>query len=462
MPEYGDGIDGLIIQDYPDYSDIEGYIDRLIGNGLTHIAIDENKKCVYSPDTIHDCVDNGSDQSIPIEEAGKGYTSRIIYPNKKDNADIMKETPAFLVIGGQTLSRGLTIEGLVSTYFIRKTTVADTCLQMARWFGFRKGYELLPRIWMDTATYNAFCSLAVINQALFQEIKKYNLDGVDPKDYYAKIRDVPAACMLKSLTSGNKAKSSSKTYKNSGFRAKDKYPSKFYNDEEALEYNIKLTEGLITDYEGELSESGSSVIFRNVPFNKVVEYLSSLKRPIEKTTINSFDPFIEWLKRYDPNTIIDCNIILYGNEKQSPKLVEPVRVFCGKYKINKVQRNRPIDNRGSEVIRFKTVRDKKSLLMDLDLKECERILESNPGSFEDLIEGDPTVRCQVRRNLNLGKTATLSITTVGVDVDPDNGYLHDIIVPSIFIPGDAESDYDFEKTPYVHMMEIGNDSSTCS
>lgn len=462
LPEYGDDVEGLVIRDYPDYSEIESRIESLINNGLTYIAIDENKQYVYSPDTIHDCVDNGSDESIPIEGAGKDYTNRIIYPNKKNNPVILKETPAFLVIGGQTLSRGLTIEGLVSTYFIRKTATADTCLQMARWFGFRNGYELLPRIWMDSITYRAFCALAVINEALFQEIKKYNLDGIDPKDYYAKIRDVPAACMLKSLTSSNKCKASSKTYKNSGFRAKDKYPTKFFNDVNKLQYNVQITEELLANYEGVPSETGSSIIFHDIPFKEIVEYLSKLKRPVEDSTINSFDPFMDWLKHYDPKTITNCNIILYGTEKQSSDLVEPVRTFCGKYRINKVQRSRQADNIEKDIIRFKTVRDKKSLLLDLDLKECEKMLENEPGSYKKLIKGDPTVRCQVRKNLEMGKTATLSITTIGIDNNPANGYVYDIIAPSIFVPGDVESEFDFNKTPYVHMMETGDDSPTHS
>ena len=456
LPEYGEGVEGLEICNYPDYSEIEELIERLIRNGLTHIAVDENKKYVYSPDTIHDCVDNGYGESIPIEETGRGYTSRIIYPNKKDDADILRETPAFLVIGGQTLSRGLTIEGLVSTYFIRKTATADTCLQMARWFGFRRGYELLPRIWIDSVTYKAFCALAVINQALFEEIKKYNLDSVNPKDYYAKIRDVPASCMLKSLTSNNKSKASSKTYKNGGFRAKDKYPTKFFNNKEILEYNIKLTEELIAD-SSNVESSGRSIIFYKVPFDRVVKYLSNLKRPVEDYTINSFDPFLDWLKEYDPETVTDCNIILYGAESQSSDLVEPVRIFCGKYEINKVQRKR-IDIVKSNIIRFKTVRDKKSLLMDLNLTECKEILKSEPGSYNKLIQGDPCVRCKVRKSLKMNKTAVLSITTIGVD--RENGYVYDIIAPSIFIPGDVESDFNFEKTPYVHMMETNDDSST--
>lgn len=461
LPDYGEDVEGLVINDYPEYSEIEPYVLSLIRNGLTHIAIDKNKNYVYSTDTIHDCVDNGSGKSIPLEETGKGYTSRIIYPNKKDNADVLKETPAFLVMGGQTLSRGLTIEGLVSTYFIRKTATADTCLQMARWFGFRRGYEMLPRVWMDTPTYDAFCNLAIINQALFREIEKYNMEGLDPKEYHAKIRDVPASCMLKSLTSANKSKASSKTYKNGGFRATDKYPTKFYNSVESLEKNFRLTEKLIEGYDGERSPTGSSMIFKGIPFDKVVKYLTDLDRPQEKATINSFDPFLDWLNRYDPETVDDCNVVIYGTESESSDLVDPVCMFAGKYRINKVQRSRKTESPGEE-INFKTVRDKKSLLMDLDLDKCKELLESEPGAFEKLIKGDPVVRCQVRRSLNMSKTATLSITIIGVDRKPENGYVYDIIAPSIFIPGDIKSEYDFEKTPYVCMVEYSDDSSTHS
>lgn len=458
LPDYGEGIEDLIIEDYPDYTEIEYIVSSLINNGLTHIIIDDDKNYHYSTDTIHDCVDNGSGQSIPLEETGMGFTSRIIYPNKKDHADILKETPAFIVMGGQTLSRGLTIEGLVSTYFIRKTSTADTCLQMARWFGFRKGYELLPRLWMDEDTYNAFCQLAVINQELFQEIKKYKMNNEDPKNYHANIKDVPAFSMLKSLTSANKSKASSKTYRNGSFGAKDKYPTKFKNCKESLEHNMNLTEKLIDGYMGEPTAAGSSFVFHGIPFNKIVSYLSNLDRPEERTSVNSFDSFLDWLKHYDPTTVEDCNVILYGSIEKSPDLINPVCTFNGKYKINKVQRSRRTDNQ-SDIISFKTVRDKKSLLMDLDLNKCKETLETD--AYNKLLKGDSTVRCQVRKSLHMGKTAVLSLTIIGID-KKGNNYVSDIVAPSIFIPGDVESDYDSEDNRYVHMAEYNNDNTTHS
>jgi hypothetical protein len=53
-----------------------------------------------------------------------------------------------IAVGGYSLSRGLTLEGLTTTYFLRNSMMYDTLMQMGRWFGYREGYEDLCRIWM--------------------------------------------------------------------------------------------------------------------------------------------------------------------------------------------------------------------------------------------------------------------------------------------------------------------------
>jgi hypothetical protein len=54
----------------------------------------------------------------------------------------------YIVIGGNRLSRGLTLEGLTTSYFVRNSTRQDSLYQMGRWFGYRKGYEDLIRIYI--------------------------------------------------------------------------------------------------------------------------------------------------------------------------------------------------------------------------------------------------------------------------------------------------------------------------
>ena len=51
-----------------------------------------------------------------------------------------------IAVGGNRLSRGLTIEGLSCSYFVRETKMYDTLTQMGRWFGFRPKYRDLVRI----------------------------------------------------------------------------------------------------------------------------------------------------------------------------------------------------------------------------------------------------------------------------------------------------------------------------
>ncbi|MBQ7176649.1 MAG: hypothetical protein IJS08_04470, partial [Victivallales bacterium] len=79
----------------------------------------------------------------------------------------------FIVVGGNTLARGLTLEGLVCSYFVRDSKQADTLLQMGRWFGYRIGYELLPRIWMTRRTMKCFWALGLLDEAMRDELRRW-------------------------------------------------------------------------------------------------------------------------------------------------------------------------------------------------------------------------------------------------------------------------------------------------
>lgn len=72
--------------------------------------------------------------------------TRIVLDNSqsKDRLDYGHDKPQYVIaVGANTLSRGLTLEGLISSIFVRTARAYDTLLQMGRWFGFRNGYEEL-------------------------------------------------------------------------------------------------------------------------------------------------------------------------------------------------------------------------------------------------------------------------------------------------------------------------------
>lgn len=97
----------------------------------------------------------------------------------------------FLVVGGNILSRGLTLYGLTVSYFLRTSSMYDTLLQMGRWFGFRNGYSDLPRIWTTQGLRDNFFHLAQVEQEIREEIRLYSNFSINPTNYKIRIRIIP-------------------------------------------------------------------------------------------------------------------------------------------------------------------------------------------------------------------------------------------------------------------------------
>ncbi len=105
-----------------------------------------------------------------------------------------------IVVGGNTLSRGLTLEGLCVSYFVRTTLAYDTLLQMGRWFGFRQGYIDLTRIFVTEDLRDHFFHLATVEQEIRDEIKMMAANEERPIDVGIRIRNHPHL----TVTAGNK------------------------------------------------------------------------------------------------------------------------------------------------------------------------------------------------------------------------------------------------------------------
>jgi hypothetical protein len=106
-------------------------------------------------------------------------TERLIYDD---------EPATVIVVGGNTLSRGLTLEGLVCSFFLRTSNTYDTLLQMGRWFGYRPGYSDLPRIWTTKQLANDFEFLARIEDSIRDEVERYRtMDGASPANLPVRI-----------------------------------------------------------------------------------------------------------------------------------------------------------------------------------------------------------------------------------------------------------------------------------
>ena len=109
-----------------------------------------------------------------------------------------------IAVGGNSLSRGLTLEGLCVSYFYRNTMMYDTLLQMGRWFGYRPNYDDLFKVWMaeDAIDWYGYITDAV--NELKEELKKMKRQNQTPEQFGLKVRQAPGALLI---TAKNKMRS---------------------------------------------------------------------------------------------------------------------------------------------------------------------------------------------------------------------------------------------------------------
>ena len=117
-----------------------------------------------------------------------------------DRIDYTGPPKTYIVVGGSILARGLTLEGLMVSYFLRSTKQYDTLLQMGRWFGYRPNYEDLPRIWLPEELRLRFRALASVEEEVRDEIEQYRRQDLTPMDIAVRIRAIPGMA----ITGANK------------------------------------------------------------------------------------------------------------------------------------------------------------------------------------------------------------------------------------------------------------------
>ena len=103
--------------------------------------------------------------------------------SSKLNYDEAKEGLRVIAVGGLALSRGLTLEGLMTSYFYRNTATFDVLMQMGRWFGYRDGYNDLCKIWITRTSFNYYKDIFLSTEALKNDIRTMGLENRKPEDF---------------------------------------------------------------------------------------------------------------------------------------------------------------------------------------------------------------------------------------------------------------------------------------
>ncbi|WGP06499.1 Z1 domain-containing protein [Bacillus subtilis] len=204
----------------------------------------------------------------------KSRNDRLATLTRKGLAD-WKRRPAIFV-GGNVLARGLTLDGLVVSYFTRRAGAADTLLQMGRWFGHRPGYDDLTRVWMDREVIDHFTYVAEVSQDLRSSVAEMRDLNLTPREFGLKIRLHPESSFL--ITAANKQRAGVK-HDSPGvfsYRGKAFETHTIPNSEQLTEMNRQAVLSLLKQLpagEGERTAGGRNVYWRRIPHDVVETFL---------------------------------------------------------------------------------------------------------------------------------------------------------------------------------------------
>ncbi len=243
-------------------------------------------------------------RAIEVKVDNHVSKDRIFYSDKEPFPRVPK-----IVIGGNTLSRGLTLEGLITSYFLRASGQCDSVLQLGRWFGYRHGYEDLQRVFMPNYKplefMEWFKSLALLEADLREQIQSMRKDNITPGQLAIKIRNHPYLA----VTAAAKARNAVPAH--IAFSNQRIDVTMHPNDKNALEGNIanaqKLVGAINKDFEFHRDSTYRNYpVYYDIPSRLIFDFLKghnfvndaksiSSKAWIDYITkANSFDELDFW------------------------------------------------------------------------------------------------------------------------------------------------------------------------
>lgn len=232
-----------------------------------------------------------------------------------------------IAVGGNRLSRGLTLEGLTVSYFLRTAAMADTLLQMARWYGFRQGYDDLIRIWTTDGVARWFGELALVEQAMRDSIQALDRAGRRPDEMAIRLR----AHSELLLTARNKS--------SMGLRQRDSWSCDHpqtillpLNERFKLETNRELADQLVAELPNPVASNGG-FLSRDVPVEAVVRFLRGYR--VHDETVALRPPALaDWIiERAEADELLDWSVFIASPENRTT-------VNLGGMQIGLVERTR--------------------------------------------------------------------------------------------------------------------------
>lgn len=170
---------GVLALNYPEIQAIKKVFDDSDLESAYGISWERVQESMYS-----------SNEKVHVVSVNQKSADSLDYERyERENNDGLR----VIAIGGDCLSRGLTLEGLCVSYFYRNSQMYDTLMQMGRWFGYRPGYDRLIRVWMAEDAVSWYAHISQATEALKLEVFRMNRNKLTPMEFGYKIQGHPDA-----------------------------------------------------------------------------------------------------------------------------------------------------------------------------------------------------------------------------------------------------------------------------
>lgn len=178
-----------------------------------------------------------------------------------------------IAIGGFSLSRGLTLEGLTVSYFLRNSIMYDTLMQMGRWFGYRPGYEDLCRVWIPADGVGWYAHIHEAMDDLQTQLKRMELAKATPEQFGLAVRSHPESLIV---TARNKMGTGREFPMKVGLAGKLIETTRIRSDRAQLDRNRQAGQDLVAAIQAHgLADEHPSrgTLYRSVPVDLVRDFL---------------------------------------------------------------------------------------------------------------------------------------------------------------------------------------------
>jgi hypothetical protein len=310
-----------------------------------------------------------------LPEALDDIVVRSVNGTAKDALDYVTPGAALKIIavGGDKLARGLTLEGLCVSYFVRTTKMYDTLMQMGRWFGYRPDYLDLCRLYTSPDLVRWFAHIADASEELREEFDFMAKAKLTPEQYGLKVMSHETLTVTSPLKMRN-AQTLSLTY--SGTRPQTIL---FHRDAKVQQANLAAADALIASLganfehgpkysrEGEPDSWPNARLWKDVDASYVLSFLDAYATHPNATSAKT-GPLADFItKMVDIGKLRKWSVaLLTGGEGSGTTYVFPGDFEVSAFQTRKTEDPEPPAPRDPETFAIGVLTDPKDEGIDLD------------------------------------------------------------------------------------------------